>query len=278
MNVIVLTGNQANQKALCHKIAEACKLSAIVVSENIPRKPPDLSSKYRLFINRIGNRLAGRPFVETWVKMLAEYESRHPEFPDVPIIKVRNVNDAETITVLERYSPDVTVVSGTNLVGKRVINLANDGGGIVNLHTGISPYVKGGPNCTNWCLAKNWFHLIGNTIMWLDAGIDTGKIIATERTPLSGAENLLDLHLAVMEHAHDLYIRAICRIRDGYKVPSILQNSIDEGNLFYTKDWNITAMRNAVKNFRENYKAFFQEKEKQQPLLDGLTLVNLDQS
>ena len=101
MDVVVLTGNQANQKALCHKIAGACKLAAIVVSENVPRKNPDLSGKYRLLINRIGNRLAGRPFVETWFKMLAEYESRYPAFPDVPIVKVRNVNDVETVKVLE---------------------------------------------------------------------------------------------------------------------------------------------------------------------------------
>jgi len=276
MNVVVLIGNQANQKALCHKIAGACKLSAIVVSENIPRKKPDFGHKYRSFINRIGNRLAGRAFIDTWFKMLAEYESRYPAFPDVPLVKVRNVNDPETLGALERYSPDVTIVSGTNLVGKRVINLANDRGGIINLHTGISPYVKGGPNCTNWCLAKNWFHLIGNTVMWLDAGIDTGKIITTERTPLSGDETLFELHMAVMEHAHELYIRAIRRIRDGYPVPSIPQDSIGEGTLFYTKDWNVGVIRNAAKNFRENYRIFIQEKENLQHMLDGLKLVSLE--
>jgi folate-dependent phosphoribosylglycinamide formyltransferase PurN len=275
MNTVVLAGNQANQKALCHKIAETCNLSAIVVSENVPRKKPDFGAKSRSFVNRISNRIFGRPFVQTWFEMLAVYESRFPTFPDVPLIKVRNVNDAETLEVLEHYGPRITIVSGTNLVGKRLINLADNGEGIVNLHTGISPYVKGGPNCTNWCLAKNWFHLIGNTIMWLDAGIDTGKIIATERTPLSGTETLLDLHLAVMEHGHELYIRAIRRILGGYRVPSVPQDSIDAGTLFYNKDWNIAAMRDAVRNFRDNYKNFFQDKGKQQLFLDDLKFVNL---
>jgi len=275
MSVVVLAGNQANQKALCHKIAGVCGLSAIVVSENVPRKKPSLGHKYRLLINRIANRVAGRPFVEAWFKMLAEYESRYSKFPDVPIVKVKNVNDVGTLEILQRHAPQVTMVSGTNLVGRKVIDLASNEGSIVNLHTGISPYVKGGPNCTNWCLAKNWFHLIGNTIMWLDAGIDTGKIITTERTPLSGTESLFDLHMAVMEHAHDLYIRAVRRIQDGHPVPSVSQDSIDKGTLFYTRDWDITAMRNAIRNFRGNYSTFFREEEMQLNSLNGLRLVSL---
>lgn len=277
MSIVVLAGNQANQKALCHKIAGACKLSAIVVSENVPRKKSGLKDKYRLFTNRVANRLVGSAFVDAWFKMLAEYESRYSRFPDVPVIKVKNVNDVGTLEALERYSPEVTMVSGTNLVGRKVIDLAGNEGRLVNLHTGISPYVKGGPNCTNWCLAKNWFHLIGNTIMWLDAGIDTGKIITTERTPLSGTESLFDLHMAVMEHAHDLYIRAVRRIEDGHPVPSVSQDSIGKGTLFYTRDWDITAMRNAIRNFRGNYGRFFQEEEMQLDLLGGLKLVSLDQ-
>jgi len=37
-----------------------------------------------------------------------------------------------------------------------------------------------------WCLAKNWLHLIGNTVMWIDPGIDSGDLLSTERTPLDG--------------------------------------------------------------------------------------------
>lgn len=275
MKVVVLTGNQANQKALCHKIAEACDLSAIVVSENIPRKKPDLRRRTRSIINRIGNRTVGRPLVEAWSKMLAAYEASFPEFPDVPIIKVRNVNDNGALESMERYSPDLTIVSGTNLVGKKVVDMANSGNGIVNMHTGISPYVKGGPNCTNWCLAKNRFHLIGNTIMWLDSGIDTGRIIATERTPLTGRETLLELHINVVDHAHELYVRAIRQIAEGNEVPSVPQDSIDEGRLFYTADWNMTAMRNAIRNFRENYAKFFDDKDKNQRLIEAVKLVDL---
>lgn len=272
MKVVILTGSQGNQKALSNKIADACDVSAIVVSENIPRKKPSFAKNARNFINRIGNRLVGRPFVETWFKMLGEYERQFPNFPDVPLVKVQNVNDQATLETLEKHAPDLIVVSGTNLVGKKVIASADK---IVNLHTGISPYVKGGPNCTNWCLAKNWFHLIGNTVMWLDAGIDTGRIITTEQTPLDGSETLFELHWKVMQHAHDLYLRAIKRIGDGETVPSVPQDGISAGTLFYTADWNAREMRNALRSFQANYKNYFADEENHRRLSAELKLVSL---
>lgn len=275
MKAVILTGNQGNQKALCNKIAEICEISAIVLSKNIPRKKTTVARQARTLFNRIGNRLVGRPLIETWFKMLGEYDARFPHFPNVPIIEVENINDKATLETLEKFAPDLTIVSGTNLVGKRIIKTAEQRKGIVNLHTGISPYVKGGPNCTNWCLSKNWFHLIGNTIMWLDAGIDTGKIISTEQTPLDGSETLFELHWKVMEHAHDLYVRAIRQIAEDKEVPSIPQSSICEGTLFYTVDWNLSAARNALKNFQKNYDSFFADTENQKRLTAELKLVSL---
>lgn len=275
MKVVILTGNQSNQKALCNKIAEVCEVSAIVLSENIPRRKPTTSRRTQILLNRFYNRLFGRPFVSTWYEMLDKYDKQFPDFPDVPIIKVKNVNDQDTINALKSFAPNLTVVSGTNLVRKKVIKETEIGKGIVNLHTGISPYVKGGPNCTNWCLAKNWFHLIGNTIMWLDAGIDTGKIIATEQTPLDGDETLFQLHWKVMQHAHGLYIRALKQIASGRKIPSVSQNEIAEGTTFYNADWNRFQIRKALKNFKNNYPAYFANIEQQKVIEKNVKLVPL---
>lgn len=254
-------------------MTEACEVSAIVVSENIPRKKPTLTKRFESLVNRVTGRLAGREFVETWLRMLGEYDAEFPAFPDVPVIRVKNVNDAATLEVLEKLAPDLTIVSGTNLVGKKAIRASKK---IVNLHTGISPYVKGGPNCTNWCLAKNWFHLIGNTVMWLDSGIDTGKIIATEQTPLDGGETLFELHRKVMRHAHDLYVRAVRKICDGREVPAVPQDKIAAGTLFYNADWNASARRAALKNFRENYKNYFADAEKIKKDSAQLKLVSIN--
>ena len=251
MNVVVLTCDQPNQAALVHKLAAVANVRAVVLSKNIPRRRPKRS--WRLLQNRLAVHLIGRPFFNAWVHLQSRYARQYPTFPDVETRRVDNVNDDATLDLLTRVAPDLVVVSGTNLVGRRIIEQANTRMGIVNLHTGISPYVKGGPNCTNWCLANRTFHLIGNTVMWLDPGIDTGAIITTEQTPLTGRERLDGLHEKVMDHAHRLYAAAVQSIAAGKKVPRVPQREIGEGATFYNADWSAPAMARAYVNFRRFY-------------------------
>ena len=208
MRVVILTNRQGNQIALANKISKVADVAGVVFSRNIPKRRPPAVKRAKLFANAIASRTVGRQFVDVWFEMQRKYDSLFPDISTNDVTEVQNVNDAAALNTIKRLKPELVVVSGTNLVGRRVVEAAQEGMGIVNLHTGISPYVKGGPNCTNWCLAKNWFHLIGNTIMWLDLGIDTGHIIATEQTYLTGEESLLDLNLGVINHAHDKYLMA----------------------------------------------------------------------
>ena len=99
-------------------------------------------------------------------------------------------------------------MSGTKLVGARLLQLKPKNG-ILNLHTGISPYVKGGPNCTNWCIATNNFHLIGNTIMWLDEGIDTGALIQQEAIDITPKDSLLSIYAKCAATGANLIHRAL---------------------------------------------------------------------
>lgn len=272
MKIVVLTGDQPNQKALCHKIASRVEIAAIVVSQNIPRKSPTSAARLQRTIAGVGSRLFGRPLVRAWFGLQSGYERTYSSFPVGRVVRVNNINDAATLDTIQSADPDLVVVSGTNLVGKKVIRNSRR---IVNLHTGISPYVKGGPNCTNWCLAKAWFHLIGNTVMWLDEGIDTGRIIATEKTLLTGDETLQELHFKVMEHAHELYLRAIVRILEGEDVPSVSQDEIDRGSLFFTKDWTIFEMIRAVRNFNNLYRSHFSDSRSDERLSANVRLVGL---
>jgi methionyl-tRNA formyltransferase len=172
---------------------------------------------------------------------------------------VENVNDPETLDFLRERNPDVVLVSSTNLVGRAIIDWASSRRGILNLHTGLSPYMRGGPNCTNWCLAEGAFHLVGNTVIWLDAGIDSGPILTTARPKLSGGESLRELHWAVMEHGHRLYVQAVWALASGQDVPRVPQDEIAQGRTYYTIEWNARAMLRARRNFKLRYNSQFLE-------------------
>jgi methionyl-tRNA formyltransferase len=257
MRVVVLTNAQSNQNALVHKLADYVQVAAVVLSKNIPRKRPSLHSRFRSKVNAVSARLAGGELLAAWREMLERYEAKYPRFDGVPFINVDNINDEATHQILEQHAPDLVVVSGTNLVGRKLIERAKKFGDIVNLHTGISPYVKGGPNCTNWCLAKGWFHLIGNTVMWLDAGVDSGELIASERTPLDGSESLAELHWKVMEHGQDLYVRTVARSANGFGLPRVPQQDVDEGVEFRSAQWTSREMKLALDNYRNRFAEYF---------------------
>jgi folate-dependent phosphoribosylglycinamide formyltransferase PurN len=233
-------------------LAATLDVAAVFVSRNALRRRPPRAG--RLLVNRIAARTLGWPLVGAWFEVQSRYQQMFPHWPPVRIERVASVNDEVVRAGLETISPDLVMVSGTNLVGKAVLEAASRRGTVLNLHTGISPYVKGGPNCTNWCLARGWFHLIGNTVLWLDPGIDSGPLVATERTPLDGSESLLDLHWKVLEHAHDLYRRVACAAVSGDTLPRVPQATIAEGRTFYNADWGPAAIARALWNYQRQYR------------------------
>lgn len=276
MRVVVLTNGQENQVALINKLSEHCEIAGVVFSKNIPRRKSNSWKRFRLLTNAVAARTVGRPFVDAWFGVMAKYKVRYPQLPATKVIEVSNINDQATVDEIESCAPDLVLVSGTNLVGRRLIETAQRSGSILNLHTGISPYVRGGPNCTNWCLAKGWYHLIGNTIMWLDIGIDTGNIIVTEQTPLDGSETLFDLHWKVMEHAHLIYTRTIERMAAGKNMPNIRQSEIDPGSHFNSADWTVFQIRKALDNFGRHYRQYFEDNDRRDSAESDLRLFPLD--
>lgn len=234
MNIVILCGKNFNQFALSNKIAKEFNVSAVIVENKIGKRKHSFGS----LINDCLDRTIFNVIRKSWKTLQHYYQSQYPTLPKTKIFHVANINSSIVYNILNEIQPDLIVVSGTSIIKSPVISY-NSKYGIINLHTGISPYMKGGPNCTNWCISLGNFGLIGNSIMWLDAGIDTGRLICTERTRLSGQESLAELHLKVMEHAHDLLIRSIRKVKTDYhNVKSIPQNQIGIGKTFYTKDWN----------------------------------------
>lgn len=256
MRVLALVNAQSTQKALCTKFAEEFDLVGVVVSENKPRKRSKAFS-YRRVLNAVAGRTLGSPLTSAWRALVNRYAASYRDFPtQAEKTPVSNVNDAETIAACEELRPDVVVVSGTNLLSAKTITALHERSrfGVLNLHTGISPYVKGGPNCTNWCLAKGWFHLIGSTVMWIDPGVDSGDIVATERTALSGEETLKELHWKVMEHAHGLYLASVRKLGTSPEmVPRISQASLGPRHTFKNHEFSAMEMLSAEANFYRKY-------------------------
>lgn len=260
MRIVLWVDNHSNQKGLASKINEHFPIVGIIRESPLYKKKLTLKKVFeavieKAFLAKIAN---------AWHGMMQYYENY--KWPSVPTLDVENINSEQAYNFTNELKPDLVIVSGTRLIRALMLS-THPSIGILNLHTGLSPYVKGGPNCTNWCISTNQLHLIGNTVMWINDGIDTGNIITTELTSFTGKENLLEVHIRVMEHAHDLYVRAIEQIDKGIR-PSVPQDSICRGTTYYNKQWGLKQKFRLVQNFKNFSRVnFIKEEQKKKGII-----------
>ena len=91
---------------------------------------------------------------------------------------------------MRRLEPEVVLVFGTGLLKTPIID--SFPGRIINIHLGLSPYYRGaGTNF--WPLVNGEPEYCGATIHFLDAGVDTGPIIAHVRPVIQSGDGPHDI-------------------------------------------------------------------------------------
>ena len=221
--IIALIGNGMRHIYFAKCISDAFGLSGVVIE-----KKYSPSVRFSKFVKDTGyNPLAfGRKLYE---KMLLKqidarykkaeldilWEGRKPSLPqDLSRIEVNDINSNKAKNFIAELKPDLIIVSGTSLIKHGLINIAGESK-IINLHTGLSPYYRGGP-CTFWCLHNEKLEYLGATIHFLTAGIDSGDIIISSRmTDIGSGDNEATLDAKVVKLGTSLMLEAIERYHDG---------------------------------------------------------------
>jgi folate-dependent phosphoribosylglycinamide formyltransferase PurN len=91
------------------------------------------------------------------------------------VLRVTSVNDPGTVELLRELSPAVVVVQGTRIISDIV--LTSVPAPFINIHAGITPRYRG-VHGGYWALAEGRPDLAGTTVHVVDAGIDTGGVLA----------------------------------------------------------------------------------------------------
>lgn len=254
MKVFVLSDGSPNQLALIKKIAGFTEIAAWILysRENNKKKERliyNIKKKFlRIFIFSVEY---------SWIRLQDHYSNQLGKFGIQPTIRVENINDRRVLNLVRDERPDLVLVSGTNLLKRDLIEEIKKSGKLINLHTGLSPYINGGPNCTNWCLYTGRIDLIGTTVMYLNEGIDSGDIIASEQISITDCKNPFQLHLKLMNSSHELVCKIFEIFLRGEECMGTNQESLSvEGRTFFSREWNFWKSFLAFLNF---YKIRFQE-------------------
>lgn len=255
MKIVLWIGSDFNQLALSNKISKEFEIEAIFIE-----KPKSQNVTFRKILSKIFEKLFLRKIDKAWFSLQNKYKLKYKDYPKCNLYFVDNINKSEVFEITKSINPFIILVSGTSLIKSQLLELEPTFG-ILNLHTGLSPYIKGGPNCTNWCIAKSLFHLIGNTIMYIDKGIDSGGIIYSEYTKFDGNEDLNQIHEKVMEQAHDMYLKVLRQFKIKGKLNATNQKTISKGVVFYNKQWTVAQKIQLIKNLKL-FSARFSNSEK----------------
>jgi len=149
--------------------------------------------------------------------------------PDL-VVGVPHVNDPRVVELAERTNPDVIAVFGTSLIRGPLLNMGRLG--IVNLHGGLSPQYRGA-DCTFWALYNGEPEQVGCTIHYIDAGIDTGKLIAHVSPEVKRGDDELTLFWRAVRDSADVYAELFERLERDEPVG---RQQPGKGRLFQVKD------------------------------------------
>ena len=120
------------------------------------------------------------PFIPTRKKRITEIiqQNGYSAKFEFEAKNITSVHKEGLITELVELNPDLIIVNGTRILKKQFIEKCPCP--IVNIHVGITPKYRG-IHGGFWALYEKDIENFGVTLHFVDAGIDTGKIIAQKR-------------------------------------------------------------------------------------------------
>ena len=132
-------------------------------------------------------------------------------------------NSEETRRIIQKMGLDIGIILGARILKDYIIDSFNIG--ILNLHPGILPEVRG-LDCHKWAILKDLPQ--GVTAHLIDKRIDRGKIIKKQIIDVYKDDTLLDIFLRIQNLEQSLMIESLNMTKNGFR-PKI---TIEQGNYF----------------------------------------------
>jgi folate-dependent phosphoribosylglycinamide formyltransferase PurN len=192
--VAVLTYRRAWQYAVVNTLAAHCDVRLVIYERQTAATALRMLARRvrRAGIGRVAAQLAYIALDRLWLqaasqpairRMLAAHNTNPPP-PSLPQLEVASINDEAVAEALRAAQPAVVVVSGTSLIQRRILALAPV---FLNMHTGITPRYRGAHGAF-WAVWEGRPDLAGVTVHLVDAGIDTGAIVAQAAIALEAGD------------------------------------------------------------------------------------------
>ncbi len=233
LRIMILCGRSARHLYVANALCAAAEPLAIVqetggewsLRKTVKKLRPDnlVRKAWRWLRDR--RRYAGNPEARFFFPDSTPRLDR----PDL-VREVPHINHPDVVRLARELQPDLICVFGTSLIRGELLQQGRLG--IINLHGGLSPEYRGA-DCTFWALYNGEPEKVGCTLHYIDAGIDTGRLIAHVSPAVSAGDSELELFWRAVRDSADVYAQAIGRLGAGAPL-GVAQPG--RGRLYQVKD------------------------------------------
>jgi len=143
------------------------------------------------------------------------------------------VNSVQVLNAIDEFQPDTAVVFGSSIIREPLLSRIPSGR-FINLHLGLSPYYRG--SGTNfWPFVNRELHYVGATLLHIDAGIDTGDIIAHVRPEFTPGDTVHSAGCKTIREGVGAIAECLRILAEGGQLPRVAQWKCAEGERYYRK-------------------------------------------
>jgi len=239
MKIVIFTSNALRHKHIANTLTKHSD-SALVVSECQPYDAGGLNEYPVLMRDHFAMR-------ETSEKDFFG-ENDVFEAPTLPVL-YKEVNLPFVYGAVKKYNPDAAFVFGSWILKEPILSIVPKGR-FINLHLGLSPYYRG--SGTNfWPLVNKEPEYIGATLLHIDAGIDTGDIIAHVRPKIVVDDTAHTIGCKTIIESGKIFGRIVDLLRNGEELPRVAQWKVDEEKVYKRSDFNEEALKKYYDNIKE---------------------------
>lgn len=137
---------------------------------------------------------------------------------NVNLLEANDVNDENTISWISKFNPELIISIGCRNILKKIF-LSKFKNKVFNIHTTPLPRYRGGASDSWMILNDELGKELYGCFHYIDAGIDTGDIVAKSHYTLPKKAYPIDVFKVRMDVFHDILVKAIRKLEDQKFIP-----------------------------------------------------------
>ena len=219
--IVLLAGKGLSTNVLYHALKNEFTIDTIILEE-----PVGKMTFLKKRIKKLGLwKVAGQVLFQGCIvkilnlgsavrkqEILQSFSLDSSPLPPEKIKHVSSVNDDQCLELLQNISPQLVIVNGTRIISRRILD--GVGAPFINMHAGITPGYRG-VHGAYWALVNRDAQHCGVTVHQVDAGIDTGDVIAQKTITPDRKDNFVTYPLLQLAEGIPLMKKAIADILAG---------------------------------------------------------------